>query len=99
MNETDFGVGIFPLGEDPATLPHDCKWRESYYGFECDICGAFAVDSYFDDVPDFEDYHNAEDDAEPVGSCDNCESNLYRDDVYYIDDMRLCGQCAWLTEH
>jgi len=44
-----------------------------------------------DDDFDFDD----EDDGEPTGSCDECESNLYRDDEYHFHGLILCGQCYW----
>jgi Zn finger protein HypA/HybF involved in hydrogenase expression len=34
-----------------------------------------------------------DDDCEPTGSCDECGTNLYRDD----DWDGLCSQCAWLA--
>ena len=43
-------------------------------------------DDYFDD-----DFFEG-DDGEPVGSCENCGSNLYADDD---DQDELCDQCYW----
>lgn len=34
-------------------------------------------------------------DPEPIGSCDNCDTNLYEDDCYFLDGDELCGQCYW----
>lgn len=40
---------------------------------------------------DIEDWYYAdEDDAEPVGSCDNCGTDLFP-----WDDPELCEQCEW----
>lgn len=47
-------------------------------------------DDFFDDFDD--------DCGEPIGSCDECESDLYDDDVYFYRDLRLCGQCLWLAK-
>lgn len=55
--------------------PHD--WRESGYGWECRVCGT--------------EMDLTEDDAEPIGSCDNCGANVYAGGV----DEDLCDQCAW----
>lgn len=43
-----------------------------------------------DDYPD-EDWDSS---SEPVGSCDECGTNLYADDEW----DGLCNQCAWLAE-
>lgn len=45
-----------------------------------------AVCHYQHDV----EFYDDEDDNEPVGSCDNCGTNLYPHD----DDV-LCDQCLW----
>jgi hypothetical protein len=37
-------------------------------------------------------------DCEPIGSCDECESDLYEDDVYFYRGLRLCGRCCWLAK-
>lgn len=37
-------------------------------------------------------------DCEPIGSCDECESDLYEDDVYFYRGLRLCGLCFWLAK-
>ena len=53
----------------------------------CVICGAqvgFDID---------EDYGDDYDDGEPVGSCEQCGTNLYSD-----DDPDLCDQCLWYAE-
>ena len=37
-----------------------------------------------------------EDEFHPLGSCDECEANLYETDVYSIPGYgEVCGQCAW----
>lgn len=41
---------------------------------------------------EFDQFHE---DCEPIGSCDNCDTTLYLDDSYSIDDWQLCGQCYW----
>lgn len=35
------------------------------------------------------------DSGEPVGSCDNCETNVY---AFEDDGSGLCGHCQWLAE-
>lgn len=34
-------------------------------------------------------------DFEPIGSCDNCDTNLYMNDCYVHHGDQLCGQCYW----
>lgn len=41
---------------------------------------------------EFRDY---DEDDEPIGSCDDCDGDLYEDDMREIAGLRLCGQCAW----
>lgn len=44
--------------------------------------------------PDDPDSHYEDDPAdEPVGSCDECGTNLYPE-----DDEELCDQCLWRLE-
>lgn len=44
--------------------------------------------------PDDADSHYDDDPAdEPVGSCDECGTNLYPE-----DDEELCDQCLWRME-
>ncbi len=45
------------------------------------------------DTFDVGDYYE-EDDGEPVGSCDNCGSNIYADEA---DSTCLCHQCQWFA--
>jgi transcription elongation factor Elf1 len=49
--------------------------------FLCAVCG-HQQDFLHDDVPD--------DSNEPIGSCENCGTNLYEG-----DDPDLCDQCLW----
>ena len=54
----------------------------------CMSCGAHFA-PYMDD-----DYDDARDeDNEPVGSCEECGTNLYPDDEW----DGLCNQCYWLS--
>lgn len=46
-------------------------------------------ESVWDDIEDFDDTD------ECVGCCDNCECNLYEDDVYFRGPYQFCGQCYW----
>lgn len=32
---------------------------------------------------------------EPIGSCEECKCDLYKDDCYIDHDEELCGQCYW----
>jgi len=37
-----------------------------------------------------------DDQLHPIGSCDECETNLYEGDSYHIPGYgEVCGQCAW----
>ena len=49
-----------------------------------------------DDEPDFEEFDDES--SEPIGSCDECESDIYEDDVYFYRGLRLCGQCLWAAK-
>lgn len=49
----------------------------------------------YDEPWDFRPDDDDEDSCEPIGSCDNCEQNIYEDDYYIFDGERLCDQCAW----
>lgn len=53
--------------------------------YRCTVCGTQTDADY-----DFGDYGDEYDD-EPIGSCDECGTNLYQDDEY----NGLCGQCYW----
>lgn len=53
---------------------------------------------------DFDDYasddgkwHDDEYNDEPIGSCENCGTNLYEDDCYILKGDELCGQCYWFA--
>jgi formylmethanofuran dehydrogenase subunit E len=35
------------------------------------------------------------DDYEPIGSCDECNINVYEDDVHFINGLILCDHCAY----
>lgn len=50
--------------------------------------GPASLDGYEDDL----DFWNGHDDPadEPVGSCEECGTNLYAE-----DDMDYCDQCLW----
>ncbi len=50
----------------------------------------FMSDADTFDVGDYDE----EDDGEPVGSCDNCGSNIYADEA---DSTCLCHQCQWFA--
>lgn len=50
-----------------------------------------------DDDTCFDDFDD-EYDREPIGSCDECESDLYEDDMYFYRGLWLCGQCCWLAK-
>jgi hypothetical protein len=63
----------------------DCKIVRHSSGDEtvCLTCGT-QVDFSHSEMDDFEESD------EPVGSCENCGTNLYPD-----DDDELCDQCLW----
>ncbi len=47
--------------------------------------------------PDEYDYSDDES-CEAIGSCDECECDIYEADCYVMDDgLRLCGYCAWVA--
>lgn len=58
-----------------------CPTMTSYH---CEVCGTQTDADY-----DFGDY--GEPNNEPIGSCDECGTNLYEDDEY----NGMCGQCYW----
>lgn len=67
----------------------DCRKRH------CPYCG--MTPCVGDRCPQWDDDEWDDDDSwddEPIGSCDECEANLYRDDSY----DGLCSQCAWLAQ-
>lgn len=76
------------------------------YCCECNYLLDYDHDDDFDDdeddwdmdEDDWEDdqYDDPWDDEydEPVGSCENCNTNLYAD-----DDPELCDQCLWMREN
>lgn len=68
---------------------HDCGTE-----FLCAVCG-WQVDFLHNDDGPPED---CEDNGEPVGSCDECDTNLYGDEVFYVPGYgKLCSQCAWMA--
>lgn len=47
-----------------------------------------------DDYDDFDD----DESCEPIGSCDECEQDIYEADYFDMDDgSRLCNHCAWIA--
>lgn len=48
-------------------------------------------DDYGDEWYDYDE----DDEGEPIGSCDNCDCNLYEDDCWHLDGMQFCNQCYW----
>lgn len=77
----DFGAGLF---DEPDQLGR--------YTIDPDCCGEDEGDPY--DYPaelDDDDY------GEPIGCCDECESNLYEADCWEVDGLQLCGHCAWVA--
>lgn len=62
----------------------------------CAVCAIelFAGDNRCcpDCCGDYDDVVETDEWDEPVGSCDNCGTNLYDDDA---DD--LCSQCEWFA--
>lgn len=65
----------------PSKIQKHATWTE----YLCAVCG-WQVDIDYDDYDDDEE----DDGMEPVGSCENCRTNLYED-----DDAELCDQCLW----
>jgi hypothetical protein len=47
-----------------------------------------------DDYPDDDEC----DDNEPVGSCEECEQDIYEDDCYFMNGLWLCSRCAWIAD-
>lgn len=55
-------------------------------------------DDDFDDDPECDDLDfECDDSSEPIGSCDECECDVFEDDVYYVDGEQLCSRCAWVA--
>jgi len=73
-----------------------CGWGT--YCRECNYLVDYDHDDDFED--DEDDWDMDEDDweddqwDEPVGSCENCSTNLYAE-----DDPELCDQCLWMREN
>jgi hypothetical protein len=81
---------------EPATYQdfcHGCKSKQPCKiihhrsGTEtlCTVCN-YQMD--FEIAEQFEDDY-----SEPVGSCENCGTNLYEE-----DDPELCDQCLWRSQ-
>lgn len=51
------------------------------------------------DVDDDFDGDEPDDSYEPIGSCDECDTNLYEDDCYSFQGLQICGQCYWSFTH
>jgi hypothetical protein len=65
----------------------ECRTVSHCSGIEtlCNVCGHQV---------DFDINEECDDDySEPVGSCENCGTNLYED-----DDEDLCDQCLWRSQ-
>lgn len=60
-----------------ARLPTGFAWY-------CTVCAAMT---------DFDRFDEWDCSGEPVGSCENCGTNLYED-----DDDELCSYCLWWAE-
>lgn len=82
--------------DEPATYQdfcHGCKSKQPCKiihhasGTET-LCTACNHQVDFDIAEQFEDDY-----SEPVGSCENCGTNLYED-----DDSELCDQCLWRSQ-
>lgn len=57
---------------------------------------ADIADWYTESDPEDWEYDGPDDESgEPIGCCDECEGNLYEDDVYYLMGLQFCGQCYW----
>ncbi len=68
----------------PSRRVEHGSWTE----WLCQVCN-WQVDCDWDESLDDEDY------AEPIGSCDNCGTNIYR---YDDDGTELCDQCQWWAD-
>lgn len=66
-----------PQPVKPTRLPTGIAWY-------CTVCG---------NMTDFDQFDEWDCSGEPVGSCENCGTNLYED-----DDEELCDQCIWWAE-
>ena len=77
--------------------PRECRIVSRGCGTEtlCNACGA-QVDFDYDDDDWFDDDDDwcGDDYSEPIGSCEDCGTNLYPD-----DDIDLCDQCLWRHEN
>lgn len=71
------------------------RWAEHKAHHLTGECGEdcpWCLDAEEDD--DF--WHDDNDDQEPIGSCDNCDIDVYEDTGSELPDgTRLCEQCTW----
>ena len=79
----DFGSGIF---DEPDRLGR--------YSIDPDMCRPEEGDPY-----DYPAELDDEEHCQPIGCCEECECDVFEDDVCVIDDelVRLCGHCAWIA--
>jgi hypothetical protein len=68
-----------------VNMVEHATWTE----WNCTACGGQT-----DWLADYDKEHWADDVSEPIGSCENCGTNLYDD-----DDPEYCGQCLWAMEN
>lgn len=67
---------------------------DGYFCWRC-VRDENMADQRGDDDSCFDDPWFDEDDGEPLGSCENCGSDLYADDDL---DNELCDQCSWWAQ-
>lgn len=46
-------------------------------------------------IDDSDSEDDDDDGGEPIGSCDDCQADVYEDEVHRIDGALLCDTCAW----
>lgn len=47
---------------------------------------------------DCEPGYDDEESYEPVASCDECQGDVYEDELWEIDGFIYCDQCAWYIQ-
>ena len=50
------------------------------------------------DIDDHED-DDHEGEGDVVGICDNCDSDIWTNDEYFVNGDTLCGECYWAIYH
>lgn len=75
-----------------SVLPETCdvfnhRWKETYYGFTCEVCGQFVPPDFFAPMDDTAFDDESEDGHSQECTCDVCLQNYpERNSDYWMDD-------------